>query len=60
MSSNPQKSDDKNEYAGVCQGLMQSNKMEGGWPKAELPQLNHTQFICRINFTNKKVGQWKN
>ena len=28
--------------------------------KAELLQLNHTQFICRINCTNKKVGNRKN
>ena len=28
--------------------------------KAELLQPNHTQFICRINSTNKKVGNRKN
>ena len=28
--------------------------------KAELPQLNHTQFFCLINFTNKKVENRKN
>ena len=27
--------------------------------KAELLQLNHIEFICRINFTNKKVGNKK-
>ena len=27
--------------------------------KAEILQLNHTQFICRINFTDKKVGNRK-
>ena len=25
----------------------------------ELLRLNHTQFICPINFTNKKVGNQK-
>ena len=28
--------------------------------KAELMQLNTTQFICWINFSNKKVGNRKN
>ena len=28
--------------------------------KAEILQLNHTQFICRLDFTNKKVGNRKN
>ena len=28
--------------------------------KAELLQLNHIQFICLINFVNKKVGNRKN
>ena len=35
------------------------SKEEHDTNKAELLQLNHTQFICRIKFANKKVGNRK-
>ena len=35
-------------------------KQDNRGTKAKLLQLNQTQFICLINFTNNKVGNQKN